>query len=72
MRLAIREYQFALFAAAGGTYRHASISLRLFFELALATVHFSAYEIKLRKWLSNSGDIVWAALIDSDNGVYAK
>jgi hypothetical protein len=69
--LAIREYQFALYALSIGTYRHAFISLRLFFELGLATVYFSAFEIKLRKWLKSTEDIVWGALVDTDNGVYA-
>jgi len=72
LELAIREYQFALYAAASGRYRHAHISLRLFLELALTTINFSAHEIKLHKWLANSEDIVWAALVDPDNGVFAS
>lgn len=72
LALASREYQFALYAAATGTYRHATLSLRLFLELALATVQFSAYEIKLRQWLSSSADINWEALINQDTGVFSK
>jgi hypothetical protein len=71
LSLAIREYQFALYAVAAGNYRHAFISLRLFLELALSTVYFSATEIKLRKWMANQGDIVWSALVDRDNGIYS-
>jgi hypothetical protein len=59
--LAIREYQFALFAASTSSYRHASISLRLFLELSLATILFSAHEIQLRKWRnSEAHDRVWS------------
>lgn len=70
--LGIREYQFALYAASTSMYRHASISLRLFLELSLATIHFSAHEIRLRKWLNNSGDINWSSLIHPEEGVFAK
>ncbi|MGK0688509.1 hypothetical protein ACSFC0_24485 [Serratia marcescens] len=45
---AVREYQFALFALVSGQYRHAFGGLRLFFELMLATVQFSAHEIDYR------------------------
>lgn len=70
--LAICEYQHGLDALACGRYRHATISLRLFFELALATILFSAYEIRLRKWLANSQDIVWSSLVNPENGVFSK
>ena len=71
LTFAIREYQFALYAVAAGNYRHAFISLRLFFELSLSTIHFSASEIKYRKWLAKIDDIAWAALIDRENGIYS-
>lgn len=69
--LAIREYQFSLYAAAGGSYRHAHISLRLFTELFLAGIFFSAYEIKLRAWLTGAADsdIIWSAITHADTGV---
>ncbi len=43
-------------------------------ELVLATVYFSAYEVKLRNWLANSNDsdIKWSTISDPDNGVYSK
>jgi hypothetical protein len=71
LSLAVREYQFALYALAAANYRHAFISLRLFFELALSTIQFSASELKLRLWLANKADIVWSALVHEENGVYA-
>lgn len=71
LRLAAKEYQFALYAIATGSYRHAFTGFRLTFELALATVYFSAYEIKFRNWERDVGDIVWASIVDDDNGVYA-
>lgn len=72
LSLAIREYQLALYALAAANYRHAFISLRLFFELALSTILFSASELKLRLWLANRSDIVWGAITDNENGIYAK
>ena len=70
--LALSEYQYGLYALACGRYRHATISLRLFFELSLATILFSAYEIRLRQWLANSQDIVWSSLTSQESGVYSK
>lgn len=72
MRLAIRELQFGLLAVSFAHYRHAYISIRLFMELMIGAIYFSAFEIKLRKWLGNSQDIVWSALIDKENGPFAK
>lgn len=68
----LREYQFALYAASMSMYRHASLSLRLFLELSLAAIHFSAHEIRLRKWQNETGDIIWATLIDGNERVFAK
>ncbi|QGW77010.1 hypothetical protein GPJ81_10085 [Pseudomonas alkylphenolica] len=68
---AVKEYQFALFALASGQYRHAFGGLRLFFELMLATVQFSAHEIDYRMWAKDSKDINWSALKDSQTGVFA-
>jgi hypothetical protein len=70
-RLASREYEFALYALAIGSNRHAHNSLRLFLELTLGAVYFSAYEIKLRHWLANSGDISWGAVTSSDDGIFS-
>lgn len=68
---AVKEYQFALFALVSGQYRHAFGGLRLFFELMLATVQFSAREIDYRMWVKDSKDITWGALKDSQSGVFA-
>lgn len=68
---AVKEYQFALFALTSGQYRHAFGGLRLFFELMLATVQFSAHEIDYRMWVKNSKDINWSALKDSQGGVFS-
>jgi hypothetical protein len=69
---AVKEYQFALFALVSGQYRHAFGGLRLFFELMLATVQFSAHEIDYRLWEQDSKDINWSALKDPQNGVFSK
>lgn len=68
---AIKEYQFSLFALASGQYRHAFGGLRLFFELTLAAVHFSAHEIDYRLWSKDSKDINWSALKDLQSGVFS-
>lgn len=72
MRLAIRELQFGLLAVSLAHYRHAYISVRLFLELMLGAIYFSAYEIKLRKWMESSQDIIWSSLIDKENGPFSK
>jgi hypothetical protein len=69
--LAHREYQFALYALSIGNYRHAFISLRLFFELSLAAIDFSAHELRFRRWSARLDDIIWAKLLDGDTGVYS-
>jgi hypothetical protein len=68
---AIKEYQFALFALVSGQYRHAFGGLRLFFELMLATVQFSAHEIDYRMWARDSKDINWSTLKDPQSGVFS-
>lgn len=69
---AVKEYQFALFALVSGQYRHAFGGLRLFFELMLSTVQFSAHEIDYRMWAKDAKDINWSALKDPQVGVFAK
>jgi hypothetical protein len=68
---AVKEYQLALFALVSGQYRHAFGGLRLFFELMLATVQFSAHEIDYRMWAKDSKDINWNALKDTQSGVFS-
>lgn len=68
---AVKEYQFSLFALASGQYRHAFGGLRLFFELMLAAVQFSAHEIDYRLWSRGSKDINWSALKDLQSGVFS-
>lgn len=70
--LALKEYQFALFALSTGQYRHAFIGLRLFFELWLAAVYFSANELDQCLWERGDKDINWQQLINSDNGILSK
>lgn len=70
--LAVREYNYALLAAAACQYRHASASLRLFFELALNAVLFSAHELDLRLWLAGNLDLSWARLTDPETGIFSK
>jgi len=71
LRLAIREYQFALLALSLGKYRNAFISLRVFLELSLSLVQFSANEFKLREWLKGVRDVNWQSLIDTNEGIFS-
>jgi len=68
---AVREYQFALYALVSGHYRHAFSGLRLFFELILASIQFSAHEIDYRMWATDSKDINWSALKSPDSGIFS-
>lgn len=72
--LAAHEFQSALYEVACGAYRHAHISLRLFFELFSAGILFSAYELKLRSWLSGApnSDISWSLISDPDKGIFSN
>lgn len=69
--VALKEYQFSLLALASGQYRYAFGGLRLFFELMLSVVRFSAHEIDLRMWLRDSRDINWDSLKNLDSGVFS-
>lgn len=48
------------------------MSLRLFFELTLAAIHFSSMEVELRIWLRSERYIKWAALMDEESGVFSR
>ena len=71
LNAAVKEYQFALFALTNGQYRHAFIGLRLFFELILVTIQFSAHEIDYRMWEKDCKDINWNALKDPQTGIFS-
>ena len=66
---ALREATVGLFLLASGLYRSAFVSLRLFLELSLASVHFSVNRLELAEWLRGTRDVNWGALIDGDEGV---
>ncbi len=69
---ALREYQFGLLALVLGQYRQAFMALRLFLELGLSGVLFSANELDFRLWLGGSKDIVWNRVVDPESGVFSK
>lgn len=68
---ACREYQYALEAVMFGSYRNAYASLRLSFELFIATMYFSAHQLKLKLWLAGHDDLLWGMLNDPDKGVFS-
>lgn len=69
LNYAVKEYQFALLALSTGQYRYAFSGLRLFFELMLSVIQFSAHEIDFRVWEKDGKDINWSALKDAQSGV---
>jgi len=71
-QLARLEYQHALYAAAFAQYRQAHVSLRLFFELSLSGVLFSAHEIDAHLWLKGQKDSNWGAISSNETGVFSK
>lgn len=71
-KYAIREFHSSLIAVLLSQYRHAFMSLRLFLELSIATIFYSANEYLLRRWYSGQIDLNWSHFINSDNGVFSK
>ncbi len=71
LNVAVKEYQFALYALCSGQYRYAFGGLRLFFELMLSVVQFSAHEIDYRLWSKDKKDINWSALKNPENGIFS-
>ncbi len=71
VKSASHEFQFALSAVLTGQYRHGFGSLRLAMELLISAIHFSGSELGLRQWENAAKDITWAALIDSEKGVFS-
>lgn len=69
---AISEAAFGEFLLLSGLYRPAFTALRLFLEMSLASVHFSANRLELAEWFQGKRDVVWASLIDKENGVLSK
>lgn len=70
--MACLEYQHALYAVAFSQYRQAHMSLRLFFELSLGSILFSAHEIDAQLWLKGQKDTTWSVIISKENGVLSK
>ena len=71
-KIAIREYQYSLFAAVSGLYRQAFMSLRLFLEMVAFGIDCSANELKLRRWMRGEVDVHWLKLSDSDSGILSS
>ena len=69
MSSALNEAVTGLYLVAGGAYRPALTALRLFLELSLASIFFSANRLELAEWVAGNKDIFWSQLVDYDNGV---
>lgn len=68
---AVLSYSRALLALLQGQYASAFIQLRLFLELGLACVYYSAYRVDLHLFDSGITDLHWATFIDKDRGVFS-
>lgn len=71
-RLARLEYQHALYSISCAQYRQAHVSLRLFLELSLSSILFSAHEIDAYLWLKGQKDSNWGAISSPESGVFSK
>jgi hypothetical protein len=76
LEMAVREYRVGLLYLTQGQYRAAFASLRLFLELALATVFFSGHEFYQRQWMAvaaaDAYDLKWGVLADENAGPLSK
>lgn len=66
---ALNEATVGLFLLTSGLYRPAYLSLRLFLELSLACVYFSANRLELAEWMNGTNDIRWATLTHEESGI---
>jgi hypothetical protein len=67
-----RELGFAIYSAASAMYVHAYAGLRIFLELSVAAVVFSADELLRRQWMSDRADFAWRSSFSEDEGVWSK
>jgi hypothetical protein len=71
IRWAARELRFGAYLAAIGHYRNAFAQIRLFLELGISSIDFSANELSCRKWHAGNLNMKWTALIDEKSGVFS-
>lgn len=64
-----REYEFSLLMLIQGQYRYSFVALRLFLEMAIASIGFSAHEVRYRLWMRGEHDIKWHPLVEDEAGV---
>lgn len=69
---AIRELEMSVLSAVSGSYRQAMAGLRLFLELWLSGIGFSANELNFRKWKLGKRDIVWRRIVNKNKGVFSS
>jgi hypothetical protein len=69
---AANEFVVALLNNAQGQYRNAFKSLRLSLELIMQGIYLSVNLVRLSEWLNNQADTSWSAIVDDQNGVFAK
>ncbi|BAS28111.1 hypothetical protein LIP_2270 [Limnochorda pilosa] len=68
---ALREYQTALLALLQGQYTSAFAELRLFLELGLASVYYSAHIVELHLFSAGELDVNWSAFMDPETGIFS-
>ncbi|MCE8547429.1 hypothetical protein KBY25_16490 [Ruegeria pomeroyi] len=71
-KLALLEYQQAVFSTSIAQYRQAHKALRLFLELSLCSILFSAHEIDTHLWLRGKKDANWKSINCENTGVFSR
>ena len=69
LQTAVRELHAATLMASQALYRPAYMALRLFLELSLGAVYYSALELELRRWTAGARDVIWSEVSDKGSGV---
>lgn len=68
---ALKEYEVALLALLQGHYRFAFSGIRLFFEMMLSVVQFSAHEIDFWLWENGKKDTNWQGIANIETGLFS-
>lgn len=69
LQTAVRELHASVLMASKALYRPAYMALRLFLELSLGALYFSALDFELRRWTAGERDVVWRDVSDKGHGV---
>ncbi|GGE35346.1 hypothetical protein [Sphingobacterium cellulitidis] len=72
LKNAISQIEASIYCLTIGLYRQAYSSLRLGFELALASIQFSVNKLEFLEWKIGKQDVKWSKIIDEENGLISR